>query len=216
MCSRTVLAGAFALVLATAAPVAATPGSLDNGFGSGGTLLRPVGDGGQSSGNGIALAPSGGLRMAGEALDSGESRLFLMRLDENGSPASASTTLTSLGGDAAAAAVVTAPDGGSVVAGYGFSGGGNVFGFARYLDDGTLDTSGFGAGGTRTAALGPSNDSSARAIAPYGQDQLVAAGRALTPTGRQFGIVRLLPGGTIDGAFTRVFPVGDGGEAAAD
>jgi uncharacterized delta-60 repeat protein len=208
------MGAACVIALALGAPAAAAPGSLDNGFGSGGALLLPVGSGGQSAGNGIALAPSGGLRVAGETIDQGESKFVLLRSDANASPGSVGTTLTSLGGDAAGAAIVTQADARSVVGGYGFAGGGNVFGFARYLDDGSLDTGGFGAGGTQLTPVGNGNDSAARALAPYPPDMFVAAGRALDAGAVKVALVYLSGGGAPVGAPVLV-TVGAGGEAAA-
>ena len=82
------LGAACAVVLAVGAPSAVASGSLDNGFGSGGALLLSVGGGDQSAGNGVALTPSGGLRVAGEAIDGSESKFVLLRLDANAAPAS--------------------------------------------------------------------------------------------------------------------------------
>src|SRR6059058_4427806 len=119
MARLAIVGTACAAVLAVAAPSAGAFGSLDNTFGSGGTLMLSVGDGGQSAGNGVGVAQFGALRVAGEAIDTGDSKLALLRLDPNGTPASLGTTLTPLGGDAGAAAIVTRADGRSVVAGYG-------------------------------------------------------------------------------------------------
>src|SRR5437763_6545524 len=216
MARLTIVGIACTAVLAVAAPSAAAFGSLDNTFGSGGTLLVSVGDGAESAGNGVSIAPFGALRVAGEAIDGGESKLALLRLDPNATPASLGTTLTPLGGDAAAAGIVTGPDGRSVVAGYGADASGSVFGFARYLGDGSLDTSSFGSGGTQQAAVGSDNESAARAVAAYGSDMFVAAGRALDAGIRKFGIVRLLSDGSIDPGFSVVVPAGTGGESAAN
>jgi uncharacterized delta-60 repeat protein len=211
------LGAAFAAVLALGAPAAAAPGNLDNGFGSGGALMLSVGNGGQSAGNGVALGPGGALRVAGEAIDGNQSKFAFLRLDANAAPASLGSTFTSIGGDAAGAAIVSQPDGRSVVAGYGFGASGNDFALARYLDDGSLDTAGFGSGGTQQAALGAGNDSAARAVAPYGTDMLVAAGQALDSGGVvKFALVRLLSGGSIDPGFTTLFAAGGGGEASAN
>src|SRR4051794_31932784 len=134
------LAAILSAILATAAPPALAAGTVDNSFGFGGAVLLSVGNGGQSAGNGIAAAPSGALRIGGEAIDGPQSDMALVRLDANGSPGSVGITLTPLGGDAAGAGIVTLADGRSVVAGYGFAAGQNVFGFARYRDDGSLDS----------------------------------------------------------------------------
>jgi uncharacterized delta-60 repeat protein len=187
-------------------------GNLDNGFGAGGVLVLSVGTGGQSAGNGIAVAPNGGLRAAGEAIDGPESKFAFLRLDANGTLLG--TTLTSLGGDAAGAAIFTQADGRSVVAGYGFAAGNN-FGLARYGDDGAPDTAGFGSGGTLVVPVGGGGDSAARAVAGYGPDQAVAAGWALDAGTRKVAIVRVLAGGTADPSFAALFPAGDGGEASA-
>src|SRR5439155_1401208 len=210
------LGAACAVVLAVGAPTAGASGNLDNSFGFGGGLLLSVGDGGQSAGNGIALTPTGGLSVAGEAIDGSESKFTLLDLDANASPASLSTTLTPIGGDAAGAAIVNRADGKSVVAGYGLGASGSVFAIARYLPNRSLDTSGFGSGGTQQAALGADNDSAARALAAYGPDMVVAAGRALDGGIVKVALVRLLSDGSIDPGFGALFAAGDGGEAAAN
>src|SRR4051794_1313093 len=200
---RLAIVGAGCVVaLTVAAPSASGFGSLDNGFGAGGTLVLSVGSGGQSAGNGIALASGGALRVGGEAIDGGTSQFALLRLDANGTPASAATTLTPVGADAAAAAIVTGSDGRSLLAGYALGASGSVFGVARYLDGGSLDTAGFGAGsGTQQAAIGDGNDSAARAVAAYGADQFVAAGRALDGGSVKIALVRLQSDGSIDPGF---------------
>jgi uncharacterized delta-60 repeat protein len=205
--------GAACLALLAGAPPVAASGNLDNGFGAGGALVLSVGTGGQSAGNGIAVAPSGGLRAAGEAIDGPESKFAFLRLDADG--ALLGTTLTSLGGDATGAALFTQADGRSVVAGYGLAAGNN-FGFARYGDDGSLDTAGFGSGGVLQVPVGGGGDSAARAVAAYAPDKTVAAGWALDGGVRKAALVRLLAGGAADPSFAALFPAGDGGEASAN
>jgi uncharacterized delta-60 repeat protein len=205
-----------AAVLAAGAPPAAAVGDLDNSFGGGGTLIFPVGSGGQSAGNGVALVPGGGLDVGGEALDGAISNLVLVRLDANATPASVATTLAPLGGDAAGAAIVVRGDGKAVVAGYGLGALGNSFGVARFLPGGSLDTAGFGSGGVQQAAVGADNDSAARALAAYGPDEFVAAGRGLDGGVIKVALVRLLSNGSVDPGFGALFAAGDGGEATAN
>jgi uncharacterized delta-60 repeat protein len=204
---------ACAALLAAAAPAAAAPGSLYGGFGSSGVLLLAVGGDGTSAGNGIALAPSGDLRVAGQAFDGTVSKFALLRLDVNGSPASLATTLTAVGAEAGAAAIATQGDGRSFLAGYGS--GGDAFGAARYLDDGSLD-GGFGAGGTQQTPVGSNGDAQARAVALYPPDKYVAAGRALDSGAAKVAILRYGSDGSVDSGFNALFSAGDGGEAAAN
>jgi uncharacterized delta-60 repeat protein len=205
-----------AAVLAAGAPPAAAVGDLDNGFGNGGTLLVPVGTGGQSAGNGVAVVAGGGLDVGGEAIDGSASNLVLLRLDSNATPASLGTTLTPLGGDAAGAAIVVQGDGKAVVAGYGLGALGNSFGIVRFLPGGSLDTAGFGAAGVQQAAVGADSDSAARALAAYGPGELVAAGRALDAGVIKVALVRLSSNGSVDPGFSALFAAGDGGEATAN
>jgi uncharacterized delta-60 repeat protein len=156
------------------------------------------------------------LRVGGEAIDGSASKFVLLRLDANATPASLGITLAPVGGDAAGAAIISQADGGSVVAGYGLGAVGNDFGIARFLGDGSLDTAGFGSGGTQQVVLGADSDSAARAVAAYGQDELVAAGRALDAGVVKVALVRLLSGGSVDPGFSALFAVGDGGEATAN
>jgi uncharacterized delta-60 repeat protein len=208
------LGAACVTLLAVAAPAAAAPGSLDGSFGSGGVLLLSVGGGGQSAGNGIATGPAGGLLAGGEAIEGTESQFVLLRLDDNGTPASVGTTLTSIGGDAAGAGLVVQADGRPVVAGYGGAGG-NVFAATRYAADGSLDTAGFGTGGIAQLPVGADMDSAARAVALYAPDRLLLGGRALDVGGYKMALVRLLADGSSDPSFSSLFAVGDGGEATA-
>src|SRR5262249_40133584 len=116
MPSPSLLAATCVMYLLVAAPAVAAPGALDDGFGSGGALMLGVGSGGQSAANGVALAPSGALRVAGEAIDGATMQAVLLRLDANATPASAATTLTPIGAEASGAAIVTRGDGRSTVA----------------------------------------------------------------------------------------------------
>jgi len=207
MPSPSLLAATCVMYLLVAAPAVAAPGALDDGFGSGGALMLGVGSGGQSAANGVALAPSGALRVAGEAIDGATMQAVLLRLDANATPASAATTLTPIGAEASGAAIVTRGDGRSTVAGYGA---GTSFAFARYLDDGSPD------GPALQVPVGSNNDAAARAIAPYGTDQLVAAGRARDAGVTKVALVRLGGDGMLDGTFNALFAAGDGGDASAD
>jgi uncharacterized delta-60 repeat protein len=125
-------------------------------------------------------------------------------------------TLTAVGnGNDAGANALVAPDPSLLVAGgFAVDSGPGKLALARYNADGALDT-GFGAGGSRLAAVG--TDASAAALATGPGGTLVLAG-STTAGIEALAFGRFSPGGTVDGTFnagTPAFAAGDGGESAA-
>jgi uncharacterized delta-60 repeat protein len=138
--------GAFALAALTAA-LAAAPGQLDGGFGSGGKVRTDLG--GLDWAGAVAIAPRGYVVVAGGS--GGD--VALARYDGAGrldpSFGGRGTIVTDLGGDDAANALVAQADGKIVVAGQR----GSDIALARYSVDGKLDAS-FGRDGVVVTDLG--------------------------------------------------------------
>jgi uncharacterized delta-60 repeat protein len=208
------VAGTVGALAASAAPSAAAPGNLDDTFGTGGVLVTAVGDGGEAIGNGIALAPGGGLLVAAGVVNGGAGQLSLVRTDANATPAS--LTLATAPGDSGGIAVLPQGDR-PLVAGYGNGPGSQTFVVSRFLPTGGLDADFGGAGtGLFDAAVGSGALAEARALALQGAT-ILAAGTAVDAGLDKVAIFRLRQDdGTLDPAFTTpLFLAVDAGDAAA-
>ena len=182
-------------------------GSLDTGFGVGGTLRTFFG-GNSEGANALVIQPDGKIVAAGfsDGGSPGDLDFALARYNADGSldPSfSGGGFRTFFGGSSESAkALVIQPDGKLVAAGFSNGGGAGDFDFAvaRYSPDGNLDPS-FGGGGFRTFLGGSSEGANALVIQPDGK--LVAAGfsNAEGPANFDFALVRYLPDGSLDTGF---------------
>ncbi|UQW99489.1 calcium-binding protein [Streptomyces sp. RerS4] len=195
-----------------------TDGSLDTGFGDGG-LVRVEEFGGSADGADVAVQSDGRIIAAGKG---GGGGFALVRLDTNGN------LDPSLGGDGAVVAgfTPTSPqDGGGIARGMALQPDGKIvsvgyvgntafdIGVARYLPDGTLDST-FSGDGMVTADFGGTEFGNAVAVQPDGK--IVAAGSG----GAGFALLRYNADGSPDTGFgaggrTSVNFPGDGGIARA-
>jgi uncharacterized delta-60 repeat protein len=173
------------------------PGDLDPSFGVGGKVTT---DFGPRIGRALVLQPDGKLVAAGGAF----SEFALARYLPDGSLDTTFGTggkvITPFGqAFVAANALVLQPDGKLVAAGYsGPSDEAFDFALARYLPDGSLDTS-FGTDGKVTTDLGSSDVANALVVQPDGK--LVAAGVTGKLAPIDFALVRYLPDGSLDHTF---------------
>ncbi len=124
--------------------------------------------------------------------------------------------LTPVGtGNDYANALVLQPDGKLVAAGWGDDGGTGVFALARYLPNGSLDTS-FGSGGKVVTPVG-TGSSGANALVLQPDGKLVAAGWSVSGD-NDFALVRYNPDGSLDTTFGSggkvITPVGTGNDYA--
>ncbi|MDQ3774620.1 MAG: hypothetical protein M3461_09740 [Pseudomonadota bacterium] len=182
-------------------------GSLDTGFGVGGTLRTSFG-GNSEGANALVIQPDGKIVAAGfsDGGTPGDLDFALARYNPDGSldPSfSGGGFRTFFGGTSESAkALVIQPDGKLVAAGFSNGGGADDFDFAlaRYNPDGNLDPS-FGGGGFRTFLGGSSEGANALVVQPDGK--LVAAGfsNAGDPGDFDFALVRYLPDGSLDTGF---------------
>ncbi len=121
------------------------------------------------------------------------------------------------GGTNIAQAVVVQPDGKIIVAGYARNALNNDFAVARYLADGTLDSS-FDVDGFAVVPIGASSEEEAFAVAIQTDGKILLAGRTLNGANADIAVIRLLPNGMLDNSFDTdgiaVTPIGAGTELA--
>ncbi|MGQ0591609.1 MAG: hypothetical protein ACT4QB_02890 [Gammaproteobacteria bacterium] len=182
-------------------------GSLDIGFGVGGTLRTFFG-GSSEGANALVIQPDGKIVAAGfsDGGSPGDLDFALARYNPDGrlDPSfSGGGFRTFFGGTSESAkALVIQPDRKLVAAGISNGGSAGDFDFAvaRYNPDGNLDPS-FGGGGFRTFLGGSSEGANALVIQSDGK--LVAAGfsNAGSPDDFDFALVRYLPNGSLDTGF---------------
>jgi uncharacterized delta-60 repeat protein len=200
-----------------------TNGSPDAGFGSGGTVATPVGDGSFATVTALALRSDGKLLAAGTAADGGIAKFALARYNPDGSLdtsfGSGGVVLTPVGtGDAVLDALFLDSDGRAIVAGSAKDGARDEFALARFLPDGSLDTS-FGSSGIVLTAVGSDGASGAGSLAADGTG-LLAAGVASDGGVAKFALVRYDESGAPDPAFgpagAVLTAIGDGSFASAE
>jgi uncharacterized delta-60 repeat protein len=192
-------------------------GSLDPGFGTGGIVTTAIGPSTDFA-YAVALQPDGKIVAAGASRinprpSPSNYEVALVRYNADGSldPSfgTGGKVLTQIQDASRALAVALQPDGKIVVSGVSVTQGGTpLFALARYLPDGSLDSS-FGTGGTVTTALGgPSAFGNSLALQPDGK--IVVGGVTQTAGALQdrFALVRYNPDGSLDPTF------GDGGIVA--
>lgn len=201
------LAAALALVVALPSGALAAPGDLDPAFGNGGKVH--IDRGYYAEGQDVVLQPDGKIVSVGTNMDAGwlTPDFSVMRHHADGRLDTAfgdeGEVITDFGeGEDLAQAVALQPDGKIVVVGRtGVPDGGCCwFTVARYLANGSLDTSFSGNGWVR-ADFGDNGASDAQAVVVQPDGKIVAAGQS----GGDFAVVRYLANGSLDTGF------GDGG-----
>ena len=187
-------------------------GTLDQGFGAGGSVADNFGNPGGGART-MALQADQRIIVAGGLYGSGGTIDFaLARYQGDGSPdtgfGAGGLVLTDLsGGFDAVNAVVVQPDGRIVAVGETPGSTGLDFGLVRYDADGSLDA-GFGDGGIVTTDLRGTDDQ-ARAIVLQPDGRIVVAGTS-SGSPATFAIVRYEADGSLDASF------GTGGVALVD
>jgi uncharacterized delta-60 repeat protein len=167
-------------------------GSLDTGFGTGGTVTTDIGTSSLDIANAVAIQGDGKIVAAGGA-NTGTLDFALARYNSDGSldagfgTGGKVTTAIGTGADLANAVAIQG-DGKIVAAGKAANGGNDDFALARYNSDGSLDT-GFGTGGKVTTAIGTSNDW-LQAVAIQGDGKIVVAGSSYSGSNWDFAVAR--------------------------
>lgn len=183
-----------------------TDGSLDTSFGENGRVLTDL-TGGDDIAFGIAIQPDGKVLVAGRAAGA-RGRFALVRYIEDGS------LDPSFGGDGKVLVNFTSRDdaardlaiqanGRIVVAGYAGGRRSSRFALARFMPDGTLDTS-FSDNGKVVTRFTRGQDL-VLGIASQSDRRIVAAGHAggtrSSPGNHRFAVARYRPNGTLDRTF---------------
>jgi len=187
-------------------------GSLDTTFGTSGMVTTPIG-----SVNAVAHALGiqsfdSRIVVVGSSNNSSNDDFTLVRYNTDGSldttfnatGTKPGTVTISIGsGDAVANALGIQSDKKILVAGYSLlSGTENVFTLVRYKTDGTLDNTGFGAGGIVTTPIG-SVSAVALALGIQPDDKIVVAGYSFNSATNKydFALVRYNTNGSLDAGF---------------
>jgi uncharacterized delta-60 repeat protein len=178
------------------------PGSLDTSF-AGGKLLLGAGAGDDYA-NAIAVQPDGKIIVAGRAAEHlGDFALIRLERDGQLDPTfgDGGRVLTDFfGAHEGIHAITLQPDGKIIAVGVSnVQGSGDDFAVARYLPDGSLDTT-FGDQGKVTTTLGPDADT-AYAVVLQPDGKIVVGGdssRGSNTTGLDFALVRYEANGRVD------------------
>ncbi len=195
-------------------------GALDLSFNSTGTVITAIGNGGDVA-RGVALQPNGKIVVAGYCSSGTNSDFCLARYLASGTPDlsfnGTGTVVTPIGmSDDYAISLALQPDGKIVVAGVCASGASIDFCLARYLANGTLDTS-FGCTGKVITPIGSSDDY-AYSVALQPDDKIVVAGYCSNGANFDFCLARYLANGTLDLSFAStgkvITPIGSGNDVA--
>jgi uncharacterized delta-60 repeat protein len=167
-------------------------GSLDTSFNGTGKVTTAIGTSGDLA-DALVLQPDGKLVAAGWSKTGSQNVFALARYNPDGSLDTSfngsGKTTTAIGtSDDGARALMLQPDGKLVAGGWSYTGSRNVFALARYLPDGSLDTSFKGTGKLTTDFFA---DSAAWALVLQPDGRLVAAGN-LSGSQGWFALARYL------------------------
>ena len=197
---RLVLATAFVMTTAIASipsmASAASDGTLDTTFGTGGKVLTDIG-GGQDMGNSTALQSDGKIIVAGSSGDD----FAVVRYNIDGSldttfDTDGKVTTDINSGLDSGQSVAIQSNGKIIVVGPGRSGLNQNFAVVRYNTDGSLDTS-FDSDGKVTTDIGISTSDTANAVVIQSDGNIVVAGQSDS----DFAVVRYTTTGALDTTF---------------
>ena len=178
-------------------------GALDMSLNSTGTVITTIGSGNDVA-RGVALQPDGKIVVAGYCSNGTTYDFCLARYLASGtldvSFNGSGTVITPIGvGDDYAISLALQPDGKIIVAGVCSNGANSDFCLARYLANGTFDTS-FNSTGKVITPIGSSDDYGySVALQPDGK--IVVAGYCVSGANLDFCLARYLANGTLDASF---------------
>lgn len=167
-------------------------GSLDDSFGTGGTVMTPISEG-RDEGFAVALQADGKILVTGYIINSaGNYEFALARYNTNGSlddsfGTGGSVTTAFQGGAGVSKSVVVQSNGKIVIGGHAFTDMNADFAVARYDAEGKLDTT-FGNGGKVITPIGFSSDSG-NSLALQLDGSIVLAGVSFNGLYNDFAVV---------------------------
>ena len=178
-------------------------GALDVSLNSTGTVITTIGSGGDIA-RGVALQPDGKIVVAGYCTNGTTYDFCLARYLASGtldvSFNGSGTVITPIGvGDDYAISLALQPDGKIIVSGVCSNGANSDFCLARYLANGTFDTS-FNSTGKVITPIGSSDDYG-YSVALQPDDKIVVAGYCVSGANFDFCLARYLANGTLDTSF---------------
>jgi len=189
----------FAFCLARFLP----SGALDSSFNATGKVITSFGTGTDQA-QALVLQADGKIIAAGSCPDGNNYAFCLARYLPSGELDSSfngtGKVITTIGSGGDATAISLQPDNKVIVAGACRTGGNYDFCVARYLPNGSLDTS-FNSTGTAVNPIGSSDDY-ARAIALQPDGKIVLAGYCFDSNNSYFCVARYLPSGALDSSFS--------------
>lgn len=190
-------------------------GTLDTGFGSSGKTTTSLG-GGDDICHKLALQADGRIVLVGQTYTGSNNDFAVVRYLSNGtldtSFGGTGKVITPIGGgDDNAHALAISRDGRILVTGAAMVSGAFDIALARYLADGSFDTS-FGTNGKVTTAIGP-NEDYGRAVVLREDGKILVAGRTVNAAGySDFALLRYTSSGGLDTTFSSdgkvITPVG--------
>jgi|GEM_PF-2122868 len=195
-------------------------GALDVSLNSTGTVITTIG-GGSDVARGVALQPDGKIVVAGYCSNGITYDFCLARYLASGtldaSFNGSGTVISPIGvGDDYAISLALQPDGKIIVSGVCSNGANSDFCLARYLANGTFDTS-FNSTGKVITPIGNSDDYG-YSVALQPDDKIVVAGYCSNGTNFDFCLARYLANGTLDTSFNStgkvITAIGSGNDVA--
>jgi uncharacterized delta-60 repeat protein len=178
-------------------------GALDVSLNSTGTVITTIGSGGDIARD-VALQPDGKIVVAGYCSNGTSADFCLARYLASGtldvSFNGSGTVITPIGvGDDYAISLALQPDGKIIVSGVCSNGANSDFCLARYLANGTFDTS-FNSTGKVITPIGSSDDYG-YSVVLQPDDKIVVAGYCVSGANFDFCLARYLANGTLDTSF---------------
>ena len=196
------------------------PGTLDTSWKVTGKVITPIGSG-EDFAWAMTLQPDGKVLVAGGCFNGTNDDFCAARYLPNGTLDTSwnvtGKVITPIGsGNDSANAMTLQPDGKVLVAGYCSNGTNYDFCVARYMPDGTLDTS-WNITGKVITPIGSSDDFAyAMTLQPDGK--VLVAGGCFNGTNDDFCAARYLPNGTLDTSWNVtgkvITPIGSGNDSA--
>ncbi len=186
-------------------------GTPDTSFGVNGVITSSFGSSNDVL-SAVVVQPDGKIVVGGQSYNGSKYVFAMVRytvtggLDTSFGGGGVSTSFGS--GNDAVKALALQPDGKILAGGYSFQTGSNDMAFARYLPNGTLDTTFYSAGKRIVSFVSGNDFCTGMALQPDGR--VVCVGYASNGTNDDMAVLRLSPDGTLDTTFD-----GDGKVALA-